>query len=242
MMIQQIILNVQNVITLVKNVPIVLKKMLVYNVHKLEYLVIHQLVILSVFVNFLIILMTDFLQHVNYLISLVKLVMDHFHLIVQHVINNIDSLIFQHVSAQINFMILENYNAKVVIILVKNVSIIQIMVVQVCSLVLNFRVLKGNFCQCIDGYYEESGLAECKKCSYKCQTCETMEDKCLTCPINSCLCSVENYMIKKMKQPVKNATLNTKLVWLMGKIKVLLGIQLQIENQNWINANVNSLL
>ncbi|CAD8173398.1 unnamed protein product [Paramecium pentaurelia] len=54
-----------------------------------------------------------------------------------------------------------------------------------CSLELNIRVLKGNICNCADGFYEESGIALCKKCSYKCQTCETQSEQCLSCPLNS---------------------------------------------------------
>ncbi|CAD8125871.1 unnamed protein product [Paramecium sonneborni] len=54
-----------------------------------------------------------------------------------------------------------------------------------CSLDLHYRVLKGLQCFCADGYYEDSGIALCKKCSYKCETCQTLEDKCLSCPSNS---------------------------------------------------------
>ncbi|CAD8086016.1 unnamed protein product [Paramecium primaurelia] len=71
-----------------------------------------------------------------------------------------------------------------------------------CSMDLHFRLLKGNICKCIDGYYDELGNAKCKKCSYKCATCETQSDKCLDCPLNSlrtldpikgCFCQGEYY-------------------------------------------------
>ncbi|CAD8069752.1 unnamed protein product [Paramecium sonneborni] len=72
----------------------------------------------------------------------------------------------------------------------------------VCSSDLHFRVLKGNLCICANGYYEEPDQAICHKCSYKCETCETLAEKCLTCPLNSlrildpikgCFCSEELY-------------------------------------------------
>ncbi|CAD8134634.1 unnamed protein product [Paramecium pentaurelia] len=54
-----------------------------------------------------------------------------------------------------------------------------------CSFDLNLRVLKGNTCKCVDGYYEEDGIAQCQKCSYKCEKCDIQPDKCLSCPLNS---------------------------------------------------------
>ncbi|CAD8166957.1 unnamed protein product [Paramecium pentaurelia] len=54
-----------------------------------------------------------------------------------------------------------------------------------CSFDLNLRVLKGNICKCVDGYYEEVGIAQCQKCSYKCEQCDIQPDKCLSCPLNS---------------------------------------------------------
>ncbi|CAD8151299.1 unnamed protein product [Paramecium octaurelia] len=71
-----------------------------------------------------------------------------------------------------------------------------------CSFESNFRILKGNNCKCIDGYYEEDGKAQCKKCSYKCEMCQTGAEKCLSCPLNSlrvidpvkgCYCPGEYY-------------------------------------------------
>ncbi|CAK67842.1 unnamed protein product, partial (macronuclear) [Paramecium tetraurelia] len=71
-----------------------------------------------------------------------------------------------------------------------------------CSIDFHLRVLKGNTCKCIDGYYDEPGSSKCKKCSYKCETCEEQAEKCLSCPLNQlrtfdsttgCLCPGEYY-------------------------------------------------
>ncbi|CAD8194869.1 unnamed protein product [Paramecium octaurelia] len=55
----------------------------------------------------------------------------------------------------------------------------------VCSQELSFRIIKGNICKCIDGYYEEPGISQCQKCSYKCEKCDNKPDQCLSCPLNS---------------------------------------------------------
>ncbi|CAD8182060.1 unnamed protein product [Paramecium octaurelia] len=73
----------------------------------------------------------------------------------------------------------------------------------VCSLDLHFRQLKGNTCKCIDGYQEQPGLAQCKKCSYK--ACSGLdENNCFTCDF----LQIENQ--KKMNANVNYIILNWK--------------------------------
>ncbi|CAD8084393.1 unnamed protein product [Paramecium sonneborni] len=59
---------------------------------------------------------------------------------------------------------------------------------------ISFRVINGNICQCLFGYYDDGNSTNCKKCSIFCQTCQNAADYCTSCTstrhleTNKCIC------------------------------------------------------
>ncbi|CAD8149838.1 unnamed protein product [Paramecium octaurelia] len=212
---------------------ILLKKMHAWNVLQLENQV-HQDINLNVYALLIILLMMDFQSTSNLRPYLFDMQWS----------SSIKQIVSSSCDVQLVITILENQNIQIILLNYQQYAIFLLNIPSITLRYLYFlffgselQIIQRKYLQ-VQGRILYSGWNYLvQKCLYKCETCQTQAEKCLSCPLyslnildNDCLCPGEQFE-KQDEEVFQNAISNANPV--MGRMRIIVFlVTLQILYQN----------